>query len=77
MIRLRACWVVQAPSGCGVYPEDVHAPGPDLHHEQDVQPLEEDGVHGEEVAGQQAFGLGAQELLPGRIGAAGCGGVVL
>ena len=46
--------------------QDVHAPGLDLHHEQDVDALEQDGVDMEEIARQHAGGLGGQELPPGR-----------
>jgi hypothetical protein len=34
------------------YPEDAHPPCGHLHDEQDIQPLEENCIHGEEVAGQ-------------------------
>ena len=46
--------------------QDVHAPGLDLHHEQDVQALEEHGVNVQEVARQDPGRLGGQELPPGR-----------
>jgi hypothetical protein len=46
--------------------EDVHGPGLDLHHEQDVQAPEDDGVDVQEVAGQDPGGLASQELPPGR-----------
>jgi hypothetical protein len=42
----------------------VHPPGPYLQHEQYVQALEEDRVHGEEIARQQPVGLGTQERSP-------------
>ena len=45
----------------GGHAEDVYVPGRHLHDEQDVQALEEDRVDGEEVAGEQSLGLGAQE----------------
>ena len=35
------------PGGVGRDAQDVHAPGLDLHHEQDVQALEEHGVNSE------------------------------
>jgi hypothetical protein len=44
----------------------VHFPGPELDHEEHVELLQGDGVHGEEVRGQDAIGLGTQELRPGR-----------
>jgi hypothetical protein len=43
----------------------------DVDEEQHVDPFEEDGVDGEEVAGQDAAGLGGEELLPGWAGAVG------
>src|SRR6266516_210264 len=46
---------------------DVHAPGHDLHDEQDVQTLEEDRAGMEEVAGQQPLRRGAQERPPGGV----------
>ena len=47
--------------------EDVHVPGRHLRDEQYVQAFEEDRVHVEEIAGQQAVSLGAQERPPGRV----------
>jgi hypothetical protein len=47
--------------------EDVHPPGGDLHHEQDVQPAQPDGVEVEEVGRQQPGRLGAQEAAPARV----------
>jgi hypothetical protein len=44
--------------------EDVHGPALDLHHEQDVQALEQDGVDVEEVAREDAGCLRGQELPP-------------
>lgn len=44
--------------------EDVDGAGADLHDEQGVQPLEADGVHMEELSGEQAAGLGFEELFP-------------
>jgi hypothetical protein len=46
--------------------QDVHPPGPDLHHEEDVQPSEEHGVSVQEVARQDRGCLGGQELPPAR-----------
>jgi hypothetical protein len=45
--------------------QDVHPPGLDLHHEEDVQALEEHGVNAEEVTRQDPRRLGDQELPPG------------
>ena len=43
---------------------DVHAPCPDLDEEQDVERLQEGGLHREEVAGEDPRCLSAQELRP-------------
>ena len=48
----------------GGHAEHVHEPGADLHHEEDVQPAQRDGVHGEEITSQRARGMGAQEATP-------------
>jgi hypothetical protein len=40
--------------------------GLDLHHEQDIQPLQQHGVHVQEIARQDAGRLGLQELPPRR-----------
>jgi len=49
--------------------EDVHVAVADLHREQHVDPPQRDrAVHVEEIHGQHARGLGAQEPSPGRIG---------
>ena len=47
-------------------PEHVDAAGGDIDHKQHVQPLQEHGVHGEEVHRQHTLGLGAEELPPGQ-----------
>jgi hypothetical protein len=41
------------------HPKYVHPAGMDLHHEQDVEAAQRDGVKGEEVSGQQPGGLSA------------------
>jgi hypothetical protein len=56
----------------GRHAQDVHAPSVHLHDEQDVQPLQHDRVHTEEVASQQTVGLSAQERPPGRIHSSRC-----
>jgi hypothetical protein len=43
-------------------PQHMDPAGRDLDREQDVQPLQEERVHGEEVHGQHALGLGSEEL---------------
>jgi hypothetical protein len=53
--------------------QDVHAAGPDLHHEQDVQAPEEHGVDVQEIARQDSGCLGGQELPPSRGCPPGCG----
>ena len=47
--------------------EDVDVPGGHLHHEQGVQAAQADRVDVEEVAGQQAVRLSAQERPPGGV----------
>jgi hypothetical protein len=47
-------------------PEDVHFSGPELDYEEHVELLQRDGVHGEEVRGQDAARLSTQELRPRR-----------
>jgi hypothetical protein len=42
---------------------DVYLSGGELDEEQYVDPFEEDGVDGEEVAGEDAVSLGSEELL--------------
>jgi hypothetical protein len=51
----------------------VNAPGGVLDDDQGVDAPQEHGVHVHEVDCQDAAGLGGQELLPGRAGAAGRG----
>jgi hypothetical protein len=61
--------------GCGWvsgHSEDVHPAGAHLHHEQDVEPAQGDGVEGKEVGGQQPGGLGPQESPPSGVGSAWC-----
>jgi hypothetical protein len=52
---------------------EVHPSAGQLDEEQDIHPLQEDRVDGEEIAGQDAGGLLAQERPPGRWGASGRG----
>ena len=51
----------------GSHAQDVHVPGLYLHDEQHVQALEEDRVDVEEIAGQHAISLSAQERPPGGV----------
>ena len=66
MNRLRACRTVHAPGGVRGDAQAVHPPGLDLHHEQDVQALQEHGINVQEVAGEDLGRLGGQELPPVR-----------
>ncbi len=58
------------PVGRGMFgdAQDVDPPGAHLHHEQDIQSAQPDGVDVEEIGGQQSFGLGSKEHPPRRIG---------
>ncbi len=49
-------------------PEKVDAAGHVLHHEQPIQPLEQQRVDTEEVCGQNAPGLPAHRSGPGDLG---------
>jgi hypothetical protein len=49
------------PIGMPGHSQDVHPAGAHLYGEQDVQPLQKDRVHCEEVARQQASGLDPPE----------------
>ena len=51
---------------CHSHHEDLS--GVEFDEEQDVEPPQRDGVHGEEVAGQHRGRLGFQELTPRRSG---------
>jgi hypothetical protein len=51
--KIAACWATHA-GGVGGDTRQLHAPGSQLDEEQYVQPLPEHGVHGEEVARQDA-----------------------
>jgi hypothetical protein len=62
------------PGPVGRHTEEVNDASLHFDHEQDVVAAEHDGVDGEEVGGQQALGLGAEELGPGRAPRLGAGG---
>jgi hypothetical protein len=68
---LRACCAVQAPSGWAVAPRMCTRRFAASIDEQHVQACEEDRVHVEEIAGQQAVGVGAEECPPGAVQSAG------
>ena len=61
---------LRGPLGCGVGggAEDVDASGGVLDHGQDICGGAVEEVDGEEVGGEDRFGLGAQEACPGRVG---------
>ncbi len=52
-------------AGVGRDPQKVHPAGGVLHHEQHVQPVQQHRVDAEEVGGEDAVGLGGEELPPG------------
>jgi hypothetical protein len=60
-LRLRACWVAQAPVGLV-----VDAAACEFDEEEDVEAAQRDRLDGEEIASEHAHGLLAQELLPAR-----------
>jgi hypothetical protein len=60
-LRLRACWTTQAPDGFGVHPARWTRRGAELDEEEHVQAPQRDRLDREEVAGEQARGLAAQE----------------
>ena len=55
-------------SGVGGGAQDVHPPGGDLHQKQHIDAGQPDRVDVEEIAGEDALGLGVQELGPRRPG---------
>src|ERR1039458_5887727 len=61
------------PGWVQCYSEDADPPGRVLDHGQDVGLGAVKQVGGEEIAGQDRPGLGAQELRPGRPGPPRCG----
>jgi hypothetical protein len=66
---------LRGPGGgrMGGHTQDVDPSGMDLHHEQDVEPAQADGVEVEEIGGQQASRLGAKEGTPVGVRSSGCG----
>jgi hypothetical protein len=46
----------------GGHAQDVHGPGLDVHHEQDIKALEQHGVDVQEVTGKDARCLNGEEL---------------
>jgi len=53
--------------------QEVDTAGGMLHDEQHIKLVEQQGVDAEEVRGENAVGLGGQELSPGGAAAAGRG----
>lgn len=66
----RACCTAQYWVGRAVICGDVQAPGTVLKERERVQALAEHRVEMERVDGDDALGLGREELTPGRAGAA-------
>jgi hypothetical protein len=62
-LKLRACWVTQEPVGF-VAARQVDAAVFEFDEEEHVEAAQRDRFDGEEVAGEHARGLLAQELLP-------------
>ena len=62
--KLRACWVTHCPVGCRGDPEDVDLTRTDLEEEEHIDPAQQHGVHGEQVAGQHRLRLRPAELPP-------------
>lgn len=54
------------PVRVGAHPDPEDPPRPDVHEHQHVQGLEQHRFDAEEVAGDDAFGLRREELMPGR-----------
>ena len=63
---MRACWAVQDRAGCVVGPRVGTVWVPISITNRDVDAPEEDGAGVQEVARENAGGLGGQELPPGR-----------
>jgi hypothetical protein len=62
--------------GVGGHAGQVDASGVELDEEQHVEPLQPDGVDGEEVTGHDSGGLLAEERPPGGGGGGGGGGLL-
>ncbi len=71
MNRLRACCVAHEPVGCWVRPRKCTRRVV-LDAEEHVNAPEQDSVNVQEVDGENALGLGGEELPPGRSGSSGC-----
>lgn len=64
--RFRACRVTPGRVGVRCYPGQMNAARRELDEEQDVQRLQPDGLHREEVRGKDPVRLGPEELSPRR-----------
>src|SRR6266508_847166 len=64
MIRLRACWATQPPSGVDVQANVLDPSRRERDEEEDVDPLQKGGFDGEEVAREHARRLHSQEGSP-------------
>jgi hypothetical protein len=69
--RLRACWTVHSPGGVFGDAAKVHPAGCVLNEHQDIQSLQQHGIHVQEVDREDPGGLGCQELPPRRACATG------
>jgi hypothetical protein len=65
-LRLRACWVTQPPVGLVVQPARWDAAATEFDEEQHVEATKRDRLDGEEVTGEHARGLLAEEGAPAR-----------
>src|SRR5437588_2608005 len=72
MTRLRACCATQAPSGVGRASDELDLAGGEREEEEHVDPLQRERLDGEEVAGEHAGSLLAQERAPRLSCALGC-----
>lgn len=72
MTKSRACCTAHAPVGCAVTPPRVESAGSLLDEHQHVQPLEQPGLHHQEVTCDARVSPGGQELPPRRARPAGC-----
>lgn len=64
--------MTHGPSGFAVTPEDMHNSPFDLDYEEEVVTTQQHRVDGEEVGGQNPFGLHPEELHPGWSGSPWC-----
>src|SRR5215217_427908 len=65
-VNWRACCVTHAPGRVRSAASDMHAAATQLDEEDNVQPLQRDGLDGEEVDAEDALRLSSQERAPGQ-----------